>query len=437
MSCLIHSVAIYTGEEKVEWLETGYVLIEDGVFTKVESGQPPQALQDEAGTVIDGRGKWLTPGMVNTHGHVGMMLLRGYSDDLPLDRWLKEEMWPFEAKLDAASVKAARDLGMVEMIRSGTTTFLEMYHLNMHHFAEDIIEVGLRATLARSMIGLCSKEEQLAKLEESVDFAKTWNNAGNGNITTMLAPHAPYTCPPNFIESTVDEAEKINVPVHMHVAETRKEVNDHIKQYGAHPVSHLEQMGVLDRVKWLFAHSVHVNDEQMELLRKYDVAISHNPISNLKLGSGVAPIPAMLKKGIRVGIGTDSVASNNTLDMFEEMRMAALIHKGMNEDPVVINTKTALKLATKNGAEMLGFKNLGLIKVGYQADCIMIDSDVAHLQPTTNPISHLVYAAKGSDVTDVFVGGRQLMRDRELLTIDEEKIISQSNEHFKRIHASI
>ncbi|WP_368504471.1 amidohydrolase [Alkalihalophilus sp. As8PL] len=436
MSTLLHTVSMLTGED-VRWIDEGYVIFDEGKFLKIASGKPMDLELEQADHVIDGTGKWLFPGFVNTHGHAGMSLLRGYSDDLPLDRWLQEKMWPFEAKLDKASVKAARNLAMLEMIRSGTTTFLEMYHLFMNEFAEDIERVGLRATLMRSMIGLCSEDEQVEKLKEATDFAKTWHNHADSRIKTMLAPHAPYTCPPTFIERIVEEAIHLDVPIHMHLAETRKEVREHIQQYHLHPLEHLEKMGVLEEARWVFAHGVHLNEEHIDLLGRYQLAISHNPISNLKLGSGVAPISRMLQKGVKVGIGTDSVASNNTLDMIEEMRMAAFIHKGIEEDPILIPVETAIEMATKSGADILEHDHVGMIKEGYEADFILLDASAAHLQPKAHPLSHLVYAAKASDVTDMYVKGQALMRNKELLTLDEEKIKYDANQEFRRIQSLI
>lgn len=437
MSILIHTVSIRTDEKSSNWIEDGYIIINEGVFKKIADGKPSEKELTEAGEVINGRGKWVCPGLVNTHGHAGMSLLRGYSDDLPLDQWLKEKMWPFEGKLDLEATKAARGLAMVEMIRSGTTTFLEMYHLFMHEFAQDITDAGMRATLMRSMIGLCSKEEQKEKLLEAVEFAKTWHKGADSRIQTMLAPHAPYTCPPEFIEMIVEEAIKLDLPIHMHLAETRKEVREHIQQYHHHPLEHLEKLGFLNEARWLFAHGVHLNEEHIDLLAEYKAGISHNPISNLKLGSGVAPIAEMLQKGVEIGIGTDSVASNNTLDMIEEMRMAAFIHKGIAEDPILIPAEVAIKMATKNGAQLLEHDKTGEIKTGYKADFMIIDSHGAHMQPASNRDSHIVYAAKSSDITDVYVDGLPLMRNKELLTLDEEKIKFEANEHYQRVRSYI
>jgi 5-methylthioadenosine/S-adenosylhomocysteine deaminase len=342
-------------------------------------------------------------------------------------------MWPFETKQDKKAVAAGRSLALVEMIKSGTTTFLEMYHLFMDDFASFIEKVGIRSSLMRSMIGLCPVEEQEAKLREATSFAKTWHRQANGRIQTMLAPHAPYTCPPPFIERIVEEAVALELPVHMHLAETEKEIADHIKQYGVHPLTQLEESHLLEPVSWLFAHGVHLTEEHLDMLQKYDASISHNPISNLKLGSGIAPVEKILEKNVTVSLGTDSSASNNTLDLFEEMRMAALLHKGVNRNPTLISAEQSLQLATINGAKALQMENLGRIQKGFEADFLLLDSSGSHLQPAKHVCSHVVYAAKSPDVTDVFVQGKALMENRQLLTLDEEKIVAEANSEYKRI----
>lgn len=433
MTILIKDVSIVTMDSNNPVITDGYAFVENGRFKQVAKGVPSNEWLAQASRIVSAKGKWMLPGLINTHGHTGMTLLRGHSDDLPLHRWLEEKMWPFEAKQDQQAVEAGRALALVEMIQSGTTTFLEMYHLFMDDFAQMIEEVGIRATLMRSMIGLCSKEEQEAKLAEATAFAKTWNQQAGGRIQTMLAPHAPYTCPPAFIERIVEEASRAGLPVHMHLAETKKEVDEHQQQYGLHPLQHLEQMHVLQAVPWLFAHGVHLPEEEINRLSLYDTAVSYNPKSNLKLGSGIAPIKEMQERGITIAFGTDSAASNNTLDLFEEMRMGNLLQKGVHQDSTLMPAALTLELATKNGAQALRFGDVGEIKVGKEADFILVDAAHAHLQPEKHILSHLVYAAKGSDVTDVYVQGKPLMESSKLLTLDEEKIRYQANEQYMRI----
>lgn len=427
---LIHSVTIVTLDDKEngETVFQGYVKVKDGKFIEISTGKPAEKDVELAGNVIDGKGKWLMPGLMNTHGHLGSAFLRGAGDDMPLMTWLETVMWPNERNFTEEIVKNAASLAMAEMIKSGTTSFLDMYHLNMDTVAKDTIESGLRAVLCRGMIGLAPEKEQDEKLEESVRLFKDFNGAGNNRISVALAPHAPYTCPPAFLEKVADRAVQHNIAIHTHVAETRKEVEQHIEKYHLSPVKHLQQLGIFS-VPCLAAHCVHINEEDIEILAKEKVSVSHNPKSNLKLGSGIAPVPEMMNKGISVSLGTDSTASNNTLDMFEEMRFAALIHKGRLEDPEATTAEAVLKMAAGQGSKSLGISDTGIIRENYQADFILVDPRAVHLSPWNESriISHLVYAAKSSDVTDVFVQGRQLLKDKELTTLDEEKIKFEAN----------
>ncbi|WP_261179169.1 amidohydrolase [Anaerobacillus sp. CMMVII] len=368
----------------------------------------------------------------NTHGHIGSSLLRGFGDDLPLDVWLKTKMWPMEAKFTAETIEAAASLAILEMLKSGTTTFLEMYHLHLELIANIVDQSGIRSVLTRGMIGLCSPLEQEKKLAEAIELNKVLRSIGEGRITTMLAPHAPYTCPPAFLEMVVQEAKKLSLPIHIHLSETAQEVQNHIDTYGKRPAIHLAELGVFE-VPALIAHGVHLDAAELDILSQYEVAVSHNPISNLKLGSGIANIPKMLERNILVAIGTDSAASNNNLDMFQEMRMAALIHKGNQENPTVVSAQDALLMATYNGSKALQLEETGILKIGKEADFIVIDSQKPHLQPNQQVISHLVYSASGSDVIDVYVRGNCIIRNKQCLTLDEEKIIFEANRAFRNI----
>ncbi|WP_054711295.1 amidohydrolase [Bacillus sp. JCM 19041] len=436
MDTIIKNVKIITMNPDKHVIAHGYVSIKEGRFALVSPGEPTKEQSDKS-KVIDGNGKWLMPGLINTHGHPGMSLLRGINDDLALNDWLEEAIWPYERKLDRKSVQAARNLSMVEMLESGTTTFVDMYHLHMHEFAETIETVGMRASLMRSVIGLCSKEEQDEKLAESLSFAKQWNRGADGRIRTMLAPHAPYTCPPDYIERIVQAARDESLPVHMHLAETRKEIHDYMDEHGMHPLELLEERQLLEGTDWLFAHGVHMYDQHMELLEKHGAAISHNPKSNLKLGSGVAQVASMLKHGVTVALGTDSAASNNALDMFEEMRFAVLLQRGINEQADMIETYEGLQMATVSGAKALRYERLGTIEVGQEADFILLSPKQAHLHPNDHVLSHLVFAAKGSDVTDVYVQGKALMENKQLKTIDKEKVLAEASLQFNDLKKTL
>ena len=374
------------------------------------------------------------PGLVNTHGHAAMSLLRGVGDDLALQVWLEQKMWPLEAKFNAADVRVGSELSILEMLKGGTTSFVDMYSF-MDEVAQVVETSGIRGCLTRGVIGYCPPDEAAAKLVEARAFAKDWHGRADGRITTMMAPHAPYTCPPEYIEKIVAIAEELQLPIHTHLSETRGEVERHEQQYGIRPVEHLRRLGVFNR-PCIVAHGVHLNDEEIEICRAHDVRISHNPGSNLKLASGIARVPEYLRAGLLVSLGTDSAASNNNLDMFEEVRLAALIHKGVSGDPTAVPAFTALSMATSIGARSIWLEEVGLLQAGMKADLIAIDIDQPHFQPLTDLVSHIVYAAAAQDVTDVFVDGKQLVRNRQCLTLDEERIKAEANQALLRLRSS-
>lgn len=430
MKTIVIHATLITVNPQNEVIPDGAIAYENGKLTYV--GPTPDDLTgyDE---IVDAKHKYVLPGLINTHGHTGMSLLRGYSDDLPLQQWLEEKMWPLEAQFTPEHVKWGTSLSIIEMIRTGTTTFVDMYD-NMGEVAKLVDSSGMRAALTRGMIGLCSEEERQQKLADSVAFAHEWHNQANGRIKVMMAPHAPYTCSPAFIRQIVEKAAELNLPIHIHMSETKWEVQQNVDDYGVRPVQHLENIGVFARPT-LVAHAVHLTDEEIDILAKYDVKVSHNVVSNLKLASGVAPVPKMLEKGVSVSLGTDSTASNNNLNLFEELKLAAIVHKGVTFDPIAVPAEQALRMATINGADGVFQKDLlGSLEVGKAADFIMLDSQQAHFHPAHNPISHVVYAANGRDVTDTVVAGKFLMRNRELLTIDEEKAIYEANRLFQTLN---
>ncbi|MFA9556184.1 amidohydrolase [Evansella sp. AB-rgal1] len=431
MYILLHSVTIVTLNKENEIFQ-GYVVWKDGKFTDIVKGDPTSNELAKVPEIINGNGKWLMPGLINSHGHLGSSFLRGAGDDLPLMTWLETIMWPNERTFTEETVIQAASLAMIEMIKTGTTTFLDMYHLAMDKIAELVLQSELRAVLCRGMIGLAPEKEQEEKLEESVSLFHNYHGANNNKLTIALAPHAPYTCPPEFLQKVVKTAGRNNMWIHTHLSETRGEVERHVSQYGMRPVEHLQNLGLFQQ-HCLIAHGVHINEKEVQILAEERVSVSHNPMSNLKLGSGIAPVPMMEKTGVNVALGTDSTASNNNLDLFEEMRFASLIHKGVHEDPTVTTSESILKMATTNGAKALQLDHVGCIEKGYFADFILIDPNVPHLHPWNEEriISHLVYSVKGSDVTDSFVQGKQLMKNREILTLDEEKILSDAINFLK------
>ncbi|CAM4400870.1 5-methylthioadenosine/S-adenosylhomocysteine deaminase [Paenibacillus endophyticus] len=386
----------------------------------------------EAVEKIDGSKLAFMPGLINTHGHAAMSLLRGYSDDQNLQVWLEQKMWPMEGKYVDQDTRAGSGLAIVEMLRSGTTAFVDMYD-RMDQVAQMTELSGIRGVLTRGVIGLCPEDVQEAKLAEAIAFARDWNGKADGRITTMISPHAPYTCPPAYIERFVQAAHDHNLPLHTHMSETIAEVEQNVRDYGVRPVEHLDRLGFFSRPA-LVAHAVHLNTEEIELLAAKGVAVSHNPVSNLKLASGIARVPEMLSAGVTVSLGTDSVASNNNLDLFEEIRFSALLHKGISGDPTAIPAWEALKLGTIYGAKSIWQENdLGSLQVGKKADFIAIDIEQPHFYPQTDMISHLVYAGSGRDVKHVWIDGRQVLRNGECTFLDEEKVRYEAQASFDRL----
>ncbi len=404
----------------------GNIFIKDDKISRITT----EKLENLNGkNIIDGRGKFATPGFVNAHTHASMTLLRSYSDDKALMDWLQKDIWPIEEKMKRADIYWGAALAVVEMIRGGTTTFMDMYGPNMEEVANVVEESGMRGVLCRGIIGIFNGEE---KLQTNVDLYKNFNGAANGRITVMFGPHAIYTCPPDFLKKIAEVAGSLGAEIHMHMNETLDEINDCMKNYGKRPFEVVAETGLLD-LGFLAAHCVYLSDNEIEIMRKKNVRVAHNPGSNLKLASGMAPVTKMLNSKIIVGIGTDGASSNNNLDMLEEIRLAALISKVEQMSPLVIPADVALKMGTEEGAKAVGFKNIGKIEKDYKADIVLWNMSGVEWQPNYNPISLLVYSANNSSADTVIVDGKILMQNRELKTLDEEKIIFEFNSCANRL----
>ena len=368
---------------------------------------------------IDATSRVVLPGFVNSHTHAAMVLLRGYADDLPLMRWLEEEIWPAEAKLTAADVYQGTLLGIAEMIRSGTTSFLDMYFFQ-DEVGRAIEETGMRGVLSRGLIGF--DEDIDEKIADNVAMKERFSGRADGRVSVLLGPHAPYTCMPEVLGKIIRAARDNDMGIHIHVAETAGEVADARRQWNKSPVKHLSDLGVFD-LPTVAAHCVHVDEEDMVLLNEKNVSVAHNPESNLKLASGIAPVTRMLELGINVSIGTDGASSNNNLDLLEELHVASMLAKVQSGDATALNAYQALQMATVNGARALGFTDVGMLREGWKADFIVVDTaDRPHLVPGYNPVSDLVYSAKSSDIAMTVVNGRILMEDRKLLTVDLDTV---------------
>ena len=416
-------------DEQNTVIQNGAMVVENDTIVYI--GEKQEHLKEGADEWIDGSKRCYLPGLINTHGHAAMSLLRGYADDLNLQVWLEQKMWPMEGQFTEEDVRSGTLLSIAEMIRSGTTCFVDMYD-KMHIVGQAVEESGMRASLTRGVIGF-PVEMQAAKLKEATEFAKCWNGAADGRIRTMMSPHGPYTCPPDYIEKIVQAAFDLDLPLHIHMSETAKEVQLNVDQYGARPVEHLRKLGMFSR-PCLVAHAVHLTDEEIAVLAEHDVSVSHNPGSNLKLASGIARVADLRKAGVKVSLGTDSSASNNNLDLFEEIRLAALLQKGVSGDPTAIPAAEALRMATSLGAKSIWREDIGVLEAGYKADFIGVDINQPHFVPRTDLVSHLVYSAAGQDVADVCIAGKWVMKNRELLTLDMEKIQFEAQRSFDRLN---
>ena len=417
---LIKDGYIITMDAQRRILERGSVAIEGDKITAVGKD-----VQERADTVIDARGKAVLPGLINTHTHLSMTLLRGVADDMPLMEWLETKIWPIEKNLTAQDSYIGALLGCLEMIKSGTTCFADQYFF-MEDVARSVEEAGLRAMLSYGIIEMDDPKRRESELRAGEKLVKTCQGAAGGRIQTMFGPHAAYTCSPECLMQVKELAKKYKVGIHTHISETQDEVDRITKKYGKRPVEHLDSINFLGP-EVLAAHCVWLNEREIAVIRKQGVKPVHNPVSNMKTASGVAPVPEMLAAGIPVALGTDGAASNNSLDMFSEMKFAALLSKAHKLDPTALPAQVVLEMATINGAIALGLQDkIGSLEVGKKADIVMVDMKKPHLAPLHNVISHLVYSAVGGDVDTMVVDGKVLMRERGVLTLDEVKVLEET-----------
>ncbi len=374
------------------------------------------------GEEYDAENKLILPGLVNTHTHLAMTLLRGYADDMPLNTWLEEYIWPAESSLTGNDVYYGSLLGMVEMIKSGTTCFNDMYFF-MDRVADAVEASGIRGVLSHGAIELGKSDKWEEEIEETLRVMEVCEN--HERTEFMFGPHAPYTCSKGFLMKIKELAEKYNKQIHIHISETKGEVEDINEKHGMRPVEYLEDF-LGENV--LAAHTVLLTDKEIQILKKKNVKISHNPVSNLKLSSGIAPIPQLLENNMTVSLGTDGAASNNSLDMWDDLKTMALIHK--LKDPRNLNAETSFKIATENGGKALNLP-VGKIEEGYLADLIFVDLGSAAMNPHHNLLSNIVYAMNPESIKDVMVDGKFIMKNRKILTLNEEKIVEKAEKVAK------
>lgn len=396
-------------------IEKGDILIDGSIIAAIGI-MPSDCKVDK---MIDCTDKLAIPGLVNTHTHAAMTLFRSFADDMLLMDWLQQKIWPAEAKLTADDVYWGTMLAIAEMLKSGTTTFADMYFF-MPEVAKAVAESGIRAVLARGMAGVAPTAE--SALVESEAFYNQFHNASDGRIKVMIGPHAPYTCPPDYLKKVVSLAGRLGAEIHMHLSETLDEVKNCEQEYKMSPIKLMDQLGVLD-CGVLAAHCVHVTEDDINIMKQKNVRVAHNPGSNMKLASGIAPIPQMLKTGLVIGLGTDGASSNNNLDMLEEIRLVATLHKANTLNPLVVPAGEAVRMATSGGARALGLeKAIGAIEVGLKADIVLMDMSGLHWYPRYDKLSLLAYSAGQGDVDTVIVNGDILVEKRQLTTIDEEQL---------------
>ncbi len=389
----------------------------------------------ESDNIIVGKGRVVLPGLINTHTHAAMVYMRGLADDLPLKAWLEEHIWPAEDRwLAPEFIADAVELAVAEMLKAGITTYNDMYFYEI--VGADVAKrLGMRAVLGVGVIDMPTKTTADADecLERAERFIKKWR--GDELVTPAVAPHSSYSCSPDTLSKSKALAEKYGVYLHTHLCETEGEVEEVKKKHGKTPVIFLDEEGFLDE-NVVAAHCVWVTDEEIEILARRKVGVAHCVESNLKLASGIAPVVKMLDAGVKVGLGTDGAASNNDLNIMSEMSTAAKLHKAVTRDPTALNAHDALQMATRWGAEAIGMGALtGSLQEGKAADIISIDIEKPHLSPQYNIFSHMVYAARASDVDHVVVNGRVVVSGGKLLSADEDEILLKARRWGKKIQA--
>jgi 5-methylthioadenosine/S-adenosylhomocysteine deaminase len=417
-------------------IDNGAVAIDGADIAAVDTAAAI-AKQFRGRETIDASGQIVLPGLVNTHTHAPMVLYRGLADDLPLMEWLNNYIFPAESKtVSPEFVRAGTRLAALEMIESGTTTFTDMYYFE-EEIARETRRAGLRGVLGQTIIQfpVADAKTPADALARAETFIKEFK--GDPLITPAVAPHAIYTLDGPTLRAARDLSRRLEVPTLIHLAESHDELRVAQERRAASPVSYLEGLGFLGPGV-VGAHGVWVSDEDIQVLRTRNVGISHNPESNMKTASGTAPVPAYLRAGVTVGLGTDGAASNNDLDMFEAMRIAALLHKNQTVDPSALSARTVLEMATIRGARVLGMDaRIGSLEPKKRADIITVSVSGARQTPMYDPISHLVYVIHGDDVRNTIVNGRVLMRDRKVLTLDEGAVLAEARAWAEKVRAAV
>ena len=433
---LVSGGAVVTMDAARRVIENGAVAVRAGRVVEVGESSA-LARKYAARRVIDARGRAVIPGLVNAHTHVPMTLFRGLADDLDLNEWLTKYIFPAEAKnVTEQFVRAGTRLGLAEMIRGGTTTYADMYYFE-DAVAEETARAGVRGVLGETVIDFPVADNKTH--EQAMAYAERYVSKWHGHplVTAAIAPHAPYTVNAEHLRNVRAFSDRTGAPILIHVSETRKEVEDSLRDKKARPVEYLASLNFLNN-RVVAAHTVHLSAAEIELLKRFGVGSVHNPESNMKLASGVAPVPQMLAAGVALGLGTDGAASNNDLDMWEEMDAAAKLHKVTTGDPRAVSAREALEMATLGGARALHLeREIGSLEAGKRADMVIVGLEGLHQAPRYNLYSHLVYATKAADVRTVVIEGRVVMFERRLLTLDEASIKREARLFRERVEQSL
>ncbi len=391
-------------------------------------GRKPEGFMEEK--VIDGKDRLAIPGLINCHTHSYMSFMRNVADDLSFMDWLFGSIDPIEQKMTDEDTYWGACLAIIEMMKSGTTCFNDM-QMNIHQTTRAVKESGMRAVISRGLVGEGDNEAgqmRLSQAYEERDAAKDCDR-----LTFMLGPHAPYTCDDAYMRIISEEAKKNHMGIHVHLSESESEIQQIKEKYGCSPIEMADKNGLFD-VPAIAAHCVQITESDMDILKEKNVSVVTNPASNMKLGNGFAPVPRMMEKGINVCLGTDGAASNNSLNLFHELNLLTLIHKGVNRTPQCVSAREGLRIATINGAKALGLaKETGSLEVGKKADIAILDLKTPSLTPRNNLIAGLSYSANGSEVETVIIDGKVTMENRKVLTLDEELVYQKINEIIVRM----
>lgn len=414
----------YLDLENEKIIEGADIFIEGNLIKKIGNN-----LQIKASEVIDGNFLLMTPGFVNGHTHLGMSYFRNYADDLKLMDWLENEIWPIENKLTADDIYWSSLLSICENIKSGVTNFCDMYY-EMDRVCDATLISGIRGTLTRGLTDNDGKGKE--KLKSVIELYNNYNNKANGRIKVVPAPHAIYTCSENFLREISDLSKDLDGIINIHLSETKGEVENSLKEHGMTPISYVNSLGLLDN-HVIAAHCVHITDEEISLIKDKKFYPIYNPTSNLKLASGFTPVEKLLKNNIIMGIGTDGDSSNNSQNLLQDMHIGAIVNKAREMDEQAVKAIEILKMATINGQRALGISKAGLIKEDYLADLTIFNLKSSNFTPKNNLINALVYSATAEDVRDVLCDGKFVMRNRELVNLDEERIKFEVNRHFEEL----